>query len=313
MRIQCDYCGQFFDDQAENCPFCGAVNNAAHRAASGAPQTIEELKAFAARHGLPLEKMRFFLGENYTGARAYGIYQDDNSGDFIVYKNKSDGSRAVRYRGKDEAYAVNELYQKMKAEVAVQKAHPSHGGSRSAPRAAANRPVRSGRRLGCLSWFLISFIALFVLSGLSSLLDNRFHFTSSEPMPHGYYQYGGTTYYPFHDDWYYWDDAYDDWYETDPPVDFTDNYDDYFLSDSYYDVSGADFGSFYDGSVYQEYSDSDYYDSDYYDSDYYDSYDDSYDYDDDYSSWDDDDWDSDWDWDSGSDWDSGWSDWDSDW
>ncbi len=31
----------------------------------------------------------------------------------IVYKNKADGSRSIRYRGPDEAYAVRALYEKL--------------------------------------------------------------------------------------------------------------------------------------------------------------------------------------------------------
>ena len=72
---------------------------------------------------LPLEEMRTFIGEDYKGAKAFGIYKDETDGTFVVYKNKEDGTRAVRYKGSDEAYAVNELYQKMKERVAVQKAH----------------------------------------------------------------------------------------------------------------------------------------------------------------------------------------------
>ena len=85
------------------------------------PQTIEELLAFCERHELPLSKMRFFIGLDYPGAKAYGIFKDKN-GDFVVYKNKADGSRAVRYRGPDEAYAVNELFQKLKDEASGQRA-----------------------------------------------------------------------------------------------------------------------------------------------------------------------------------------------
>ena len=72
---------------------------------------------------LPLEEMRTFIGEDYKGAKAFGIYKDETDGTFVVYKNKEDGTRAVRYKGSDEAYAVNELYQKMKERVATQKAH----------------------------------------------------------------------------------------------------------------------------------------------------------------------------------------------
>ena len=40
----------------------------------------------------------------------------------IVYKNKSDGSRAIRYQGLDEAYAVNEIYLKLQVEMQKQEA-----------------------------------------------------------------------------------------------------------------------------------------------------------------------------------------------
>lgn len=135
MQMKCDYCGRFIDDTDSVCPYCGGTNSHLKRAANNVPATIEELKAFCASHHLPLSQMRFFIGENYTGARAYGIYKDEESGNFIVYKNKSDGSRAVRYEGKDEAYAVNELYQKIKSEVANQKQMQ-----------AANEPVRQSSK-----------------------------------------------------------------------------------------------------------------------------------------------------------------------
>lgn len=131
MQIQCDYCGQFINDTDSVCPYCGGTNTHLKRTANNVPVTIEELKAFCISHNLPLAQMRFFIGENYTGARAFGIYKDEQSGNFIVYKNKSDGSRAIRYEGKDEAYAVNELYQKIKSEMTNQKQMRS-----------AKRPVR---------------------------------------------------------------------------------------------------------------------------------------------------------------------------
>ena len=84
------------------------------------PQTIEELKAFCAEKGMPLEKMRFFIGENIQQPKAFGIYRDENDR-FVVYKNKADGSRAVRYSGPDEAYAVSELYLKLKSEVDLRR------------------------------------------------------------------------------------------------------------------------------------------------------------------------------------------------
>lgn len=335
MKIRCEYCGQLIDETEDTCPHCGAVNPAASRAASGVPRTIEELKAFAARHNLPLEKMRFFLGEDYRGPRAFGICRDDDTGEFVVYKNKSDGSRAVRYRGHDEAYAVNELYQKMKSEVAeqksriaAQKSYAPAGNRGSSAFTDEERRRDLERRFGvgmgngtsagpqaagCMSrllaWIgriiLVFFGIMFALAILGGIVTYFVERNISSLPAGGYYRYDDTMYYPWHGDWYYWDDTDSDWYETDPPSGFTDHYDDYFVSDSYYDSDniGGDFDSFYNGSVYQDYSES--YDS---------SYDSGYDSDDSWSdSWDDDWDDDDWDWDSGDDWDSDWSDWDSDW
>ena len=137
MKIKCDWCGSWINDFDQVCPNCGGVNNNYNRHANGVPQTIEELKAWAKEMNLPLEDMRTFIGEDYKGAKAFGIYKDETDGTFVVYKNKEDGTRAVRYKGTDEAYAVNELYQKMKERVAVQKAHQQ-------PKAAApaSRPTK---------------------------------------------------------------------------------------------------------------------------------------------------------------------------
>lgn len=110
MKVQCDYCGQMIPETGQNCPYCGGANSKVKRAANGIPATIAELKAYCGAHHLPLDDMRVFIGENYQGAKAFGIYQDPATGNFVVYKNKADGSRAVRYEGNDEAYAVNELF-----------------------------------------------------------------------------------------------------------------------------------------------------------------------------------------------------------
>lgn len=135
MKIKCDWCGSWINDFDQVCPNCGGVNNNYNRHANGVPQTIEELKAWAKEMNLPLQDMRTFIGEDYKGAKAFGIYKDETDGTFVVYKNKEDGTRAVRYKGTDEAYAVNELYQKMKERVAVQKAHqqPKTAASASRP------------------------------------------------------------------------------------------------------------------------------------------------------------------------------------
>ena len=121
MKVKCDYCGQMVDEGLDTCPSCGAPVSAANRMAGGQPKTIEQLKQWYKDHNLPPEeKTRFFIGKNIKQPKAFGIYKDEN-GDFVVYKNKSNGERAVRYQGSDEGYAVNELYQRLRSEIAEKK------------------------------------------------------------------------------------------------------------------------------------------------------------------------------------------------
>ena len=115
------------DDTSETCPKCGAPLSGVHRTAKGQPKTIAELKEWYVDHHLPPEEItRFFIGKDVREPKAFGIYRDD-LGNFVVYKNKSTGERAVRYQGSDEQYAVNELYQRLKAEIADQKGNRPAG------------------------------------------------------------------------------------------------------------------------------------------------------------------------------------------
>ena len=61
-------------------------------------QSIEELKQKCAEKNMPLEKMRFFIGENRKEPKCFGVYLDEDTGNWIVYKNKADGTRAVRMK-----------------------------------------------------------------------------------------------------------------------------------------------------------------------------------------------------------------------
>lgn len=290
MANRCEYCGQTVPAGAQSCPGCGAPVYRAQNG-GGVPQTIEELLDFCTLHRLPLTQMRFFIGEDTREARAFGIYQEP-SGDFVVYKNKSDGSRAVRYQGPDEAHAVHEIYEKMKSEIANQRARAASAGlqqNRSVAQ-SSRRSSSSGRKKGFRLNSTLVYILIFVLlvAGKSAVrgIGNRIHNRDN-----GYYVYQTDTYYRQGDDWYRFDDDLYYWIPTAVDSLLEDNYRDYY--------AGEDWSSSYG---VEDFSDSSYYED-------YGSYDGSYDSSD--SSWDDD---YDWDWDSDYDsWDSDSTDWDSDW
>lgn len=281
MQQRCEYCGAFINDTDKVCPNCGGVNENVIRSAEGIPKTIEELKAYAAAHNLPLEQMRFFIGVDYREPKAFGIYEEN--GVFRVYKNKADGTRVFRYQGSDEAYAVNEIYQKMRDEALKRKQKNAAQAPQPAPSAPKSKP--SGR---------LGFHIVFVLIGvilLSALTRCMTQMTDSDHPQRGYYSYDGAYYYLLGSSWYQYGD--NGWQSVIPDDELTDNYESYYDGSSYSsDYNAEDFSS---TDYYQDYEEAHANDNNDSDSDY------------------DNDWDDDsWDW-GGSDWDSGDTDWDSDW
>ncbi|MGN1203657.1 MAG: hypothetical protein ACI4SA_01260 [Lachnospiraceae bacterium] len=287
MKLKCEYCDSWINDYDAVCPNCGATNSHYTRQADGTPKTIEELKRWAKEKNLPLKEMRTYIGEDYRGAKAFGIYKDAATETFIVYKNKADGTRVIRYQGDDEAYAVNELYQKMKERVAQQKsagaASRSGSGysSGSGNRRPAHNSIFKNRFIRLLLIIIIIQILLPMIFSCSVSIQN-----ASSPRT-GYYTYNNTPYYYSHGNWYTWLDdgwtvaAMADWMTED--------------SAGYYDSYSYD-----SSAVYEDFSDSPYYTAD-------------SDLNDDDDDWGNDDWDDDSDWDYDYDWDSGFDDWDSDW
>jgi len=217
MKIKCEYCESVYDDSESKCPNCGAPTPTTGHAASGTPRTIEELKKYCDDNGFTSERTRFFIGENYHGARAFGIYQE--GADFIVYKNKADGSRAVRYRGSDEEYAVRELYMRLQEEIINQK---SHHVARQQSEGSRGRN-KSGRLLYNILTGVI--IAGMIVSIIMQFVGNR---------NNGYYTYDSTHYYNLGGTWYYYASDYGNWYESyNTPGELVDNYGDYYDGDSW--------------------------------------------------------------------------------
>ena len=222
---QCKYCGSTISSSDKHCPSCGAPNEgyvADTERQIFLPKTIDELKEYCAERGMPLLKMRFFIGEDYRKPKAFGIYQDGS--DFIVYKNKANGQRAIRYQGQDEAFAVSELFAKLLEECHNRGIYPDgkleeKPSTGTGPRTKKHSPLLPT---------IIAFIFLFVTTGIFagfSILQHR---------NDGYYGTGdGTVYYHYGTSWYCTSDLNDSgyWYEAD---DFpAANYEEYALGEDW--------------------------------------------------------------------------------
>lgn len=124
MIVKCEYCGASIDARLTHCSFCGGVNSHVVRSAETQPTTIAEMQNwYKERHLPPYMVTRFFVGVDYQEPKAFGIYKEGNN--CILYKNDEYGNRTIRYSGPDEAYAVNELYQRLTQEIEEQKAKSS--------------------------------------------------------------------------------------------------------------------------------------------------------------------------------------------
>ena len=194
-KIKCEYCGEYILDTDERCSYCGAVNENHTRVAKETPTTIEELKSwYQARNLPPAETTRFFIGKDIKEPRAFGIYKD-NIGNFIVYKNKSNGERAIRYKGTDEAYAVNELYLRLKEEILNQKSLNVLKAKKNIKFNSSNsynssKNKKRGPKL--LTTFLTTFLLIIAIIAAFLGLSYYISITNSS---YGYYISGNELYY----------------------------------------------------------------------------------------------------------------------
>lgn len=219
---KCQYCDGTVSSTEKVCPHCGAPNpNYVEDTPRTVflPKTIDELKEYCAERGMPLLRMRFFIGEDYRQPRAFGIYRDGD--EFVVYKNKSDGSRAIRYRGPDEAHAVNEIFMKLLDECHSRGIYPD--GKPSGTRQASSASSKKKN-----SWFGVIFFF-----AIAALMIAVLVFSSCSHRKDGYYDFDdGLMWYRYGTSWYYTNDdtSVGSWYEGDAP---TSDYDDYYQGDSF--------------------------------------------------------------------------------
>ena len=229
MKVKCEYCNNYIDDSEEKCPNCGSPNKDFKRVANQVPTTIEELEKWYKDHNLPpYETTRFFIGIDYKEPKAFGIYKDDKTGKFIVYKNKDTGERKIRYEGKDEKYAVNELYMKLKEEILNQKEINNN-----------RRSTNTKSSKTAINTAVITMIAISVFTFVIPFI------VAKNSPQRGYYNINGQEYYYVHGGWYIFNNY--DWSSTSKP-DYEGNVNDYY--DGYSYDSGSSYTDITNSSVY---------------------------------------------------------------
>ena len=236
-KVRCEYCGNYIDDKLENCDVCGAVNANHHRTTNVTPKTIEELKSwYIARKLPPEETMRFFIGKDIKEPRAFGIYYDGY--EFIVYKNKANGQRAIRYQGTDEAYAVNELYLRLKEEILNQKNQNLNKKRLSHNHQTSYRTSRTYKRKSPLIRILPILIIVMMMPtlmgifGIIAMKSDLFDALNFNTTSNYYYSNTGTLYYQMDSDtnndnadWWIYDKETDEWtlYQSNVSMEYLPN------------------------------------------------------------------------------------------
>ena len=208
---KCEFCGNYVVDRETTCPYCGAANPHHKQTINNKrPHTIEELQQWYVDRGLPREEVtRFFIGKNIQEPKAFGIYQDGRN--FIVYKNKADGSRAIRYQGPDESYAVNEIYLKLKEEIMRRKrrvvdesAASSKAFKQRTQRMYRNAFLKLYIMLTCCIAVAMFFIFSTKLGASSSWIKDGYYFGKQDEI---FYKIANKS----GDDWWLFDTDSDSW------------------------------------------------------------------------------------------------------
>lgn len=226
MKITCEFCGTEYDDTLEKCPSCSAENKNVRKQTKENPTTIEELAEwYRAKNLPPYETTRFFIGQDVKQPRAFGIYKNETTGNVTVYKNKDNGQRAVRYEGTDEAFAVNEIFTKLKEQIILQKQGNIQNNQRSstpAPSPSTSAPSPSTltrcqttqgskKKRSFPTVIVVLLVAIFVLPCLvTCFVEVTKELLSPQE---GYYKYNNGYYYHWVSDenYYKYDSNLCDW------------------------------------------------------------------------------------------------------
>ena len=226
-------------EAAEHCPLCGAPvaveeepePEVPAQQPEQTPRTVAELLALCDSFETDPAAHRFYIGKDEKDATGYGLFVDE-FGDYVFYHNHRSHQRSIRYKGRDEAYAVGELYSRMKEahlfyrpvarqEESGKRHHHSHSGQSSRQR----KRIRRRRWAVAIAAVVACLVAAVVL-----------RWQALQPKD-GYYHYQDRYYYLQQRQWYAYDSVMETWSKTQPNETVVANHSLYYRSTYYWEGS----------------------------------------------------------------------------
>ena len=203
--------------------------------------SVNDILAIAEEQKMPLEQMRFFINQDYKEPKAFGIFQDPETLEWVVYKNKADGTRAERYRGFDEEYAARELFEKLESEIMLRR-EKYNSPERLGASSGGGKKKKSPLAMAGTGLLVAAVIGVCIAGIVSEYKDSKHR---------GYYRRNDQLYYFQDGSWYWFDDIDLDWEPYYGVEDESEWFDDYYY--------GTDYG--FDNPSYS-FDNSDYYKDD---------------------------------------------------
>ena len=204
------------------------------------PKTIEEFQLWYVDENLPsYEATRFYIAEDYEGAMAHGIYFNELTGKYIIYKN-TDSERFIIFETEDEEAAVKKAFELFlllyaKREKERENQPKSAGGKEFFEKGAYdNAPLKkrplskeekeekereSEEKFNFVIWSIILVIILIFFAGGFSFKN----FFSIGKLKEGYYRINDSLYYYYEDvGWAKYDGDTKVWFPSDVNFDKKD-------------------------------------------------------------------------------------------
>ena len=176
-QIRCKACGTWIHDTDNFCSHCAAPNSQqVDVTKDDIPDTIVELRKWYVRQTAINNKIRrYMIGFSSDDPRAAGICKNGNL--FIVYENDENGVPNIKYKGPDEAYAVNAMYLQIQSDLSKKneqvayKVAESFSGSQERFKKALEEEEKREAHDKIIRTLMV-IIGMFIIGGIIALIGS---------------------------------------------------------------------------------------------------------------------------------------------